>query len=182
MISTGNREVATLGAGCFWCVETVFNQLRGVENVVSGYSGGRRPNPTYQQVCTGTTGHAEVIQVTFEPGIISFREILEVFFTVHDPTTLNRQGADIGTQYRSAIFFHSEEQKSTAEEVIKEFDAKGIWDRPIVTELTPFSEFFPAESYHQQYYENNPNQGYCRAVIEPKVTKFKKQYFDKLKK
>jgi peptide-methionine (S)-S-oxide reductase len=182
MSFTENREVATLGAGCFWCIESVFDQLRGVEKVVSGYAGGRRPNPTYQQVCTGTTGHAEVVQVTFDPKIVSFKEILEIFFTIHDPTTLNRQGADVGTQYRSAIFYSSDEQKDIAEEVIKDFNSKGLWDRPIVTEVTPLTEFFPAEDYHQSYFEQNPNQPYCRAVIEPKVSKFRKQYFDKLKK
>ena len=182
MSSTENREIATLAAGCFWCIDTVYDQLRGVDKVVSGYSGGRRPNPTYQQVCTGTTGHAEVVQVTFDPGVISFKDILEIFFTIHDPTTLNRQGADIGSQYRSAIFYHSEEQKAVADAVIKEFDSKGLWDRPIVTEVTPFTEFFPAENYHQGYFEQNPNQPYCRAVIEPKVSKFRKQYFERLKK
>src|SRR5213596_3586774 len=169
-------EVATFAGGCFWCTEAVFDQLKGVVKVESGYSGGNVPNPSYEDVCTGDTGHAESIQVTFDPSVVSYADLLRIFFTVHDPTTLDRQGADVGTQYRSAIFFHSAEQKAIAEEVIKEFDAKGIWDRPIVTELTPFTEFFPAESYHQQYYENNPNQGYCRAVIEPKVTKFRKQY------
>jgi len=182
MSFTGNREIATLAAGCFWCIESVYDQLRGVEKVVSGYSGGRRPNPTYEQVCTGTTGHAEVVQVTFDPSIVSFKEMLEIFFTIHDPTTLNRQGADIGSQYRSAIFYHSEEQKAVAEAVIKEFDSKGLWDRPIVTEVTPLTEFFQAEGYHQRYFEQNPNQPYCRAVIEPKVSKFRKQYFDRLKK
>jgi peptide-methionine (S)-S-oxide reductase len=182
MSSTENREVATLAAGCFWCIESVYDQLRGVEKVVSGYSGGRRPNPTYEQVCTGTTGHAEVVQVTFDPGVVSFKDILEIFFTIHDPTTLNRQGADIGSQYRSAIFYHSEEQKAIAEAAIKEFDSNGLWDRPIVTEVTPFTEFFPAEDYHQGYFEQNPNQPYCRAVIEPKVSKFRKQYFERLKK
>ena len=182
MSSTENWEIATLAAGCFWCIESVYDQLRGVEKVVSGYSGGRRPNPTYEQVCTGTTGHAEVVQVTFDPSIVSFKEMLEIFFTIHDPTTLNRQGADIGSQYRSAIFYHSEEQKAVAEAVIEEFDSKGLWDRPIVTEVTQFTEFFPAEDYHQGYFEQNPNQPYCRAVIEPKVSKFRKQYFERLKK
>jgi peptide-methionine (S)-S-oxide reductase len=182
MSSTENREIATLAAGCFWCIESVYDQLRGVEQVVSGYSGGRLPNPTYEQVCTGTTGYAEVVQVTFDPSVVSFKDILEIFFTIHDPTTLNRQGADIGSQYRSAIFYHSEEQKAVAEAVIKEFDSKGLWDRPIVTEVTPFTEVFPAEDYHQGYFEQNPNQPYCRAVIEPKVSKFRKQYFDRLKK
>jgi peptide-methionine (S)-S-oxide reductase len=182
MSSTQNREVATLAAGCFWCIETVYDQLKGVEKVVSGYTGGMIPNPSYQQVCTGTTGHAEAVQVTFDPTVVSFREILEIFFTIHDPTTLNRQGGDIGTQYRSAVFYGSPEQKSVAEEVISDFSSKGLWDRAIVTEVTPVTEFYPAEDYHQGYYEQNPSQPYCRAVIEPKVAKFRKYYFDKLKK
>jgi peptide-methionine (S)-S-oxide reductase len=182
MSSTQNREVATLAAGCFWCIETVYDQLKGVEKVVSGYTGGMIPNPSYQQVCTGTTGHAEAIQVTFDPTVVSFREILEIFFTIHDPTTLNRQGGDIGTQYRSAIFYDSPEQKAIADEVISDLSSKGLWERPIVTEVAPVTEFFPAEDYHQGYYEQNPAQPYCRAVIEPKVAKFRKYYFDKLKK
>jgi peptide-methionine (S)-S-oxide reductase len=182
MSSTQNREVATLAAGCFWCIETVYDQLKGVDKVVSGYTAGIIPNPTYQQVCTGTTGHAEAVQVTFDPEVVSFREILEIFFTIHDPTTLNRQGGDIGTQYRSAIFYDSPEQKSIADEVIADLSSKGLWERPIVTEVTPVTEFFPAEDYHQGYYEQNPVQPYCRAVIEPKVAKFRKYYFDKLKK
>ena len=182
MSSTQNREVATLAAGCFWCIETVYDQLKGVEKVVSGYTGGMIPNPSYQQVCTGTTGHAEAVQVIFDPTVVSFREILEIFFTIHDPTTLNRQGGDIGTQYRSAIFYDSPEQKSIAEEVISDLSSKGLWERPIVTEVTPVTEFFPAEDYHQGYYEQNPGQPYCRAVIEPKVAKFRKYYFDKLMK
>jgi peptide-methionine (S)-S-oxide reductase len=182
MSSTQNREVATLAAGCFWCIDTVYDQLKGVEKVVSGYTGGMIPNPSYQQVCTGTTGHAEAVQVTFDPTVVSFREILEIFFTIHDPTTLNRQGGDIGTQYRSAIFYDSPEQKAIADEVISDLSSKELWDRPIVTEVTPMTEFFPAEDYHQRYYEQNPGQPYCRAVIEPKVAKFRKYYFDKLKK
>jgi peptide-methionine (S)-S-oxide reductase len=182
MSSTQNREVATLAAGCFWCIETVYDQLKGVEKVVSGYTGGMIPNPSYQQVCTGTTGHAEAVQVTFDPTVVSFKEVLEIFFTIHDPTTLNRQGGDIGTQYRSAIFYDSPEQKAIADEVILDLSSKGLWERPIVTEVTPMTEFFPAEDYHQGYYEQNPAQPYCRAVIEPKVAKFRKYYFDKLKK
>jgi peptide-methionine (S)-S-oxide reductase len=182
MSSTQNREVATLAAGCFWCIETVYDQLKGVEKVVSGYTGGMIPNPSYQQVCTGTTGHAEAVQVTFDPTVVSFREILEIFFTIHDPTTLNRQGGDIGTQYRSAIFYDSPEQKAIADEVISDLSSKGLWERPVVTEVTRMTEFFPAEDYHQGYYEQNPGQPYCRAVIEPKVAKFRKYYFDKLKK
>jgi peptide-methionine (S)-S-oxide reductase len=176
------HEVATLGAGCFWCVEAVFDDLRGVEDVVSGYAGGQAPNPTYQQVCSGTTGHAEVVQVTFDPQVVSFRELLEVFFTVHDPTTLNRQGGDVGTQYRSAVFYHTDEQRETAERVIKELNAARIWDAPIVTEVVPFAEFFPAEDYHQEYFANNPSQPYCRAVVAPKVAKFRQKYLERLKK
>ncbi|MDQ3308945.1 MAG: peptide-methionine (S)-S-oxide reductase MsrA [Gemmatimonadota bacterium] len=181
MDSSPNREVATLGAGCFWCVEAVFDELRGVETVESGYSGGQLPNPSYEQVCTGRTGHAEVIQITFDPEVVSFREVLEVFFTVHDPTTLNRQGADVGTQYRSAIFYHSPEQKATAEQVIAEMNQAGIWNDPIVTEVSEFSEFFPAGEYHRDYYRRNPNQGYCQIVIAPKVAKFRQKYLANLK-
>ncbi|CAN5850082.1 peptide-methionine (S)-S-oxide reductase MsrA [soil metagenome] len=181
MDSSPNREVATLGAGCFWCVEAVFDELRGVETVESGYSGGQVPNPSYEQVCTGRTGHAEVIQITFDLEVVSFREVLEVFFTVHDPTTLNRQGADVGTQYRSAIFYHSPEQKATAEQVIAEMNQAGIWNDPIVTEVSEFSEFFPAGEYHRDYYRRNPNQGYCQIVIAPKVAKFRQKYLANLK-
>lgn len=179
---TNQKEVATLGGGCFWCLEAVFTELRGVEKVESGYSGGMMTNPTYRQVCLGTTGHAEVLQVTFDPQVVSFKEILEVFFTIHDPTTLNSQGADMGTQYRSAIFYHTPEEKTIAEQVIKEITAAGIWDVPIVTEVAPFKAFYPAEDYHQEYYKNNPEQPYCQVVIAPKVAKFRKQYLAKLKK
>jgi peptide-methionine (S)-S-oxide reductase len=182
MNSTGKKEVATLAGGCFWCLEAVYNDLRGVEKVVSGYSGGRVANPSYEQVCTGKTGHAEVIQITFDPQVISFKELLEVFFTIHDPTTLNRQGADHGTQYRSAVFYHSPEQKEVADKVIADITAAKIWKDPIVTEVTKFDVFYAAEEYHQRYYELNPNQGYCRMVIEPKVIKFRKQFMSKLKK
>jgi peptide-methionine (S)-S-oxide reductase len=175
------NEVATLAGGCFWCLEAVFDDLKGVEDVVSGYSGGKTPNPTYKQVCTGATGHAEVVQVTFAPTQISYRDLLEVFFTIHDPTTLNRQGADVGTQYRSAIFYHSPEQKAIAEQVIGELNAEKIWNRPIVTELTPFTSFYPAEDYHQEYFTNNPFQPYCQIVIAPKIAKFRKQYLERLK-
>jgi peptide-methionine (S)-S-oxide reductase len=181
MIENEKREVATLAGGCFWCLEAVFKDLRGVEKVESGYSGGGLPNPTYYQVCEGTTGHAEVIQITFDPEVVSFKELLQVFFTIHDPTTLNRQGADVGTQYRSAIFYHSPEQKAIAEGTIEELNAAEIWDAPIVTEVSPLTEFYKAEDYHQQYYDQNPNQPYCRAVIAPKVAKFRKQYLEKLK-
>ncbi|HEY9204793.1 MAG TPA: peptide-methionine (S)-S-oxide reductase MsrA [Candidatus Methanoperedens sp.] len=176
------REIATLGGGCFWCLEAIFNELRGVEKVVSGYSGGSMPDPSYQEVCTGTTGHAEAVQVTFDPGIISFKELLEVFFTVHDPTALNRQGADVGTQYRSVIFYHTPEQKKNAKEVVAEIEAAKIWDAPVVTEITPFKAFYPAEKYHQEYFLYNPDQPYCRVVIEPKVAKFRKRFLTKLKK
>ncbi|HVF55625.1 MAG TPA: peptide-methionine (S)-S-oxide reductase MsrA [Pyrinomonadaceae bacterium] len=181
MSSDGNREIATLAGGCFWCLEAVFKDLNGVEKVVSGYAGGRLPEPTYQQVCSGTTGHAEVVQVTFDPAIVSFKELLEVFFTIHDPTTLNRQGGDIGTQYRSAIFYHTPEQKAVAEALIAG-EAAGIWDAPIVTEVVPLTEFYPAEDYHQDYFEKNPNQPYCRAVIAPKVSKFRAHYLNRLKR
>src|SRR5689334_11961227 len=162
-----NKEIATLGGGCFWCVETVFNQLRGVDSAISGYAGGHTVNPSYKEVCYGDTCHAEVVQVTFDPQVISYREILEVFFTIHDPTTLNRQGADVGTQYRSVIFYHSPEQRATAEQVIAELSAAGLWPDPIVTEVTAATEVYPAEEYHQEYFVNNPNQPYCRMVVEP---------------
>ena len=176
-----NLETATLGAGCFWCVEAVFDDLRGVEDVVSGYSGGNKDNPTYQEVCSESTGHAEVVRLMFDPQIIDFRDILRVFFTVHDPTQLNRQGNDIGTSYRSAIFYHNDEQRQAAEEVIKEITDEGIYDKPIVTEVTAFDKFWPAENYHQEYFANNPNQPYCAAVVAPKVAKFRKKFVDRLK-
>jgi peptide-methionine (S)-S-oxide reductase len=176
---SSRTEVATLGGGCFWCLEAIYEDLRGVEKVESGYSGGTVPNPTYRQVCSGTTGHAEVVQVTFDPDVVSFREILEVFFTIHDPTTLNRQGADVGTQYRSAIFYHDEEQRRVAEEVIAELE--GLWPDPIVTEVTPFDAYYGAEDYHQEYYRNNSYQPYCQVVIAPKVSKFRARYLEKLK-
>jgi peptide-methionine (S)-S-oxide reductase len=174
-------EVATLAGGCFWCLEAVFDELKGVVDVVSGYSGGKLPNPSYEAVCTGRTGHAEVIQVTFDPAIISFRDLLDVFFTIHDPTTLNRQGGDVGTQYRSAIYYHSPEQKAIAEQAIAEVNASQMWDHPIVTEVTPIDKFYAAEDYHQQFFARNPYQGYCRAIIAPKVAKFRKHYMQKLK-
>ncbi len=177
-----SRELATLAGGCFWCLEAIFSELRGVEKVVSGYSGGSVPDPSYREVCTGTTGHAETVQITFDPQIISFRELLEVFFTIHDPTTLNRQGADAGTQYRSAIFYHTPEQARTAQKVITEFESTKIWNAPIVTEVTPFRAIYPAEDEHQEYFRHNPDQPYCRIVIEPKVAKFRKQFFAKLHK
>ena len=175
------REVATLAGGCFWCLEAAFQDLKGVENVQSGYAGGRVANPSYEDVCTGTTGHAEVVQITFDPQVVTFEDLLHVFFTIHDPTTLNRQGADVGTQYRSAIFYHSPEQKATAERVIAELQAQKLWDEPVVTELEPLTAFYPAEEYHRDYFRRNPNQGYCRAVIAPKVAKVRKLYLDRLK-
>jgi peptide-methionine (S)-S-oxide reductase len=175
-------EVATLGGGCFWCLEAVYDQLRGVTDVVSGYSGGQVPHPSYEQVCGGRTGHAEVVQVTFDPSVVTFRQILEVFFTIHDPTTLNRQGADVGPQYRSAIFYHTPEQKTTAEQVITDLTARKLWDRKVVTEIAPFEEFYPAEAYHQEYFARNPNQGYCQFVVAPKVAKFRKEYLAQLKR
>jgi peptide-methionine (S)-S-oxide reductase len=174
-------EVATLAGGCFWCLEAVFEQLRGVTKVVSGYTGGKVPNPSYQAVCSGATGHAEVTQITFDPAVISFRDLLDIFFTIHDPTTLNRQGADDGTQYRSAIFYHTAGQRSEAERIIKELEAAKLWDDPIVTEIVPLETFYPAEGYHQEYYRRNTNQPYCRAVIAPKVAKLRSKYFEKLK-
>jgi peptide-methionine (S)-S-oxide reductase len=174
-------EKATLAGGCFWCLEAVFEELKGIERVESGYSGGHVENPTYEQVCTGTTGHAEVVQLTFDPEVISYREILEVFFTIHDPTTLNRQGHDVGTQYRSSIFYHDEEQRRTAEEVLSELESEGVWGAPIVTEIVPFEAFYPAEEYHREYFRNHPEQPYCQVVIAPKVAKFRKQYLEKLK-
>jgi peptide-methionine (S)-S-oxide reductase len=176
------REIATLAGGCFWCLEAVFDELRGVEDVVSGYSGGSTPNPSYEMVCTGTTGHAEAVQITFDSNIISFKQILQVFFTIHDPTTLNRQGPDTGTQYRSAIFYHTPEQKAIAEQLIAELESSRVWDHPIVTEVKPFERFYPAETYHQEYFRRNPDQAYCRIVIAPKVAKFRQHFLEKLKK
>ena len=174
-------ETATLGGGCFWCLEAIFKELRGVENVVSGYSGGSVPDPTYVEVSTGTTGHAEAVQITFDPEIISFRELLQIFFTFHDPTTLNRQGADVGTQYRSVIFYNTPEQRDMARKVIADLEAEKIWDAPIVTQVVQFTAFYPAEEYHQDYFMRNPHQPYCRAVIAPKVVKLRRQFLAKLK-
>jgi peptide-methionine (S)-S-oxide reductase len=179
--NTPKYHLATLAGGCFWCLEAVYLQLKGVEKVESGYSGGTIPHPSYQAVCTGQTGHAEVVQITFDPQIISYRDLLQVFFTIHDPTTLNRQGADVGTQYRSAIYYHDSVQMQTAREVIAEIEASKIWDHPIVTEVQPLEAFYKAEEYHQNYYERNPYQGYCQVVIAPKVAKFRKMYIDRLK-
>ncbi|MFZ5942440.1 MAG: peptide-methionine (S)-S-oxide reductase MsrA [Bacteroidota bacterium] len=176
-----NTETVTLGGGCFWCTEAVFSRLKGVTSVTPGYSGGVVKNPTYKEVCSGLTGHAEVIQVVFDPAVISFRDLLEVFFSTHDPTTLNRQGADTGTQYRSVIFYHTEEQEETARNVIDALNREKVWSTPVVTEVSPFTSFYPAEDYHKAYYANNPNAGYCRMVIKPKVEKLEKVFGDKLR-
>ncbi len=175
-------STATLGGGCFWCLEAVFEQLRGVERVESGYAGGAIPRPTYQQVCTGTTDHAEVVQITFDPKIIGYRDILEIFFAIHDPTTLNRQGADRGSQYRSVIFYHDDQQRQIARQLIAELKAAGTWKDPIVTQVVPFQAFYRAEDYHQSYYRTNPGQPYCLAVVGPKVAKFRKQFANRLRK
>jgi peptide-methionine (S)-S-oxide reductase len=175
-------EIATLGGGCFWCIDTIFRELKGVEKVESGYAGGRMPNPTYRDVCSGMTGHAEVVQVTFDPSVLSFRDLLGVFFTVHDPTTPDRQGADVGTQYRSIVLYHSDAQRDTAKQVIDELNTKKVWDDPIVTQVVPFTTFYSAETYHQDYYSQNQNQPYCQIVIAPKVAKFRKTYLDRLRK
>lgn len=174
-------ELATFGGGCFWCVEAIFDRISGVQKVESGYAGGQVVNPSYKQVTTGKTGHAEVIQISFNPDQVSYLEILEIFFKTHDPTTLNKQGADVGTQYRSIILFHNDEQKKQAEKVIEELDGAGIWRKPIVTQVEPYLVFYKAENYHQEYYENNSNQGYCRVVIQPKIEKLEKIFSDKLK-
>ena len=181
-MTNDNLETATLAAGCFWCVEAVFDDLEGVADVVSGYSGGHTENPTYQQVCSETTGHAEVVQIRFDPTVLSYADLLRVYFAVHDPTQLNRQGNDIGTSYRSAIFYHSDEQRRTAEEIIAEITAERLYDNPIVTEVVPFDKFWPAEDYHQEYFANNPSQPYCAAVVAPKVAKFRQKFLTRLKK
>ncbi len=175
-------EQATLAGGCFWCLEAVYEELRGVQKVVSGYAGGSVPNPSYEAVCTGTTGHAEVVQITFDPAVASYRDLLEIFFTIHDPTTLNRQGGDVGTQYRSAVFTHSLEQKAVAERVIAEVAAAGVWDAPVVTEVVPLRTFYPAEDYHQGYFRRNPAQPYCAFTVAPKVAKFRKKFLERLKR
>jgi len=175
-------KIATLAGGCFWCLEAVYDEVKGVQSVESGYAGGHVENPSYKEVCTGRTGHAEVVQVTFDDEVVSYRDLLNVFFGIHDPTTLNRQGADVGTQYRSAIFYHDEEQKQIAEEVIKDLEAQKIWDNPIVTALEKMEAFYMAEDYHQEYFVNNRFQPYCMAVVAPKVSKFRKHYMDMLKK
>ena len=177
-----NLQTATLAGGCFWCLEAVYDEIKGVQSVESGYAGGHIDNPSYREVCNGTTGHAEVVQVHFDPNVVSYRDLLNVFFAIHDPTTLNRQGADVGTQYRSAIFYHDEEQKRIAEELIKELNTQEIWDRPIVTQVEKLDKFYMAEDYHQEYFARNPYQPYCMAVVAPKVSKFRKHFLELLKK
>jgi peptide-methionine (S)-S-oxide reductase len=176
-----NQEIATLAGGCFWCLEAVYDQLAGVHSVESGYMGGQSPNPTYEAVCMGRTGHAEVVQLRFDPAVVTFREILEVFFAIHDPTTLNRQGNDVGTQYRSAIFYHSPEQKAVAESVLASLAQEQVFPKPLVTELSPAAQFYAAEEYHQEYFARNPSQPYCSYVVGPKLAKFRKQFVSKLK-
>ena len=182
MTASARAEVATLAGGCFWCLEAIFREVDGVEHVISGYTGGTTVNPTYQEVCTNTTGHAEAVQLTFNPGKISYREILQIFFSVHDPTTLNQQGEDVGTQYRSAIFYHNDRQRAIAEELIRELNEAHLWNKPIVTQVTPLDKFYPAEDYHREYFSRHPEQAYCQAVISPKVNKFRKQWTKRLKK
>ncbi|MFW9906648.1 MAG: peptide-methionine (S)-S-oxide reductase MsrA [Candidatus Thorarchaeota archaeon] len=181
MTNQNKNEIATLGGGCFWCLEAVYQDIQGVETVISGYSGGKIVNPSYEAVCSGTTGHAEVVQITFNPKLISFKEILKIFFTTHDPTQLNRQGNDVGSQYRSVIFYHSEQQEEEARNIIHELEKDAIWPDPIVTEVTAFTEFFPAEEYHQEYFKKNPNQPYCQFIILPKMKKLREKYANKLK-
>jgi len=181
MSNTGEREVATLGGGCFWCLDAIYRQLRGVERVESGYAGGTTPNPSYREVCGGRTGHAEVVQITFDPMEISYRDLLDVFFTIHDPTTKDRQGGDMGPQYRSVILTHSDAQARVAREAIADVTAEKIWDDPIVTEIVPFTKFYPAEDYHQDYFANNARQPYCQIVIAPKVAKFRRKFLEKMR-
>jgi peptide-methionine (S)-S-oxide reductase len=182
MTAQQGRELATLGGGCFWCLEAVFKDLKGVESVVSGYAGGHVDHPSYEQVCGRRTGHAEVVQISFDPAVVSYRDLLDVFFTIHDPTTKDRQGADVGPQYRSIVLYHSPEQNTAAEQAIADLDAKGVWHAPIVTEIVPLETFYPAESYHQDYFEQNPRQRYCQIVIAPKVAKFRKEHLARLKR
>jgi peptide-methionine (S)-S-oxide reductase len=180
-MSGARTELATLGGGCFWCLEAVYLRVEGVHGVRSGYAGGARPNPTYQQVCSGATGHAEVVEVAFDPDVIPYEEVLEIFFAIHDPTTPNRQGADVGTQYRSVIFHHSERQREVAERLVRELNAQGIWDAPIVTEIEPLETFWPAEDHHQDYFRRNPTQPYCQVVVAPKVAKFRRRFAHRLR-
>ena len=182
MTTTACKEIATLAGGCFWCLEAVYDEIKGVLSVESGYMGGRKPDPTYEQVCSGTTGHAEVVQITFDPAVVSYKELLEVFFVIHDPTTLDRQGNDVGTQYRSAIFYHSPEQKQVAEQTMRELGAEKVYDTAIVTQLLPAERFYPAEGYHQEYFQRNQNQPYCQFVVAPKVSKFRRKFLDKVKR
>ena len=182
MTQNPNLETATLAGGCFWCLEAVYDQLKGVEDVVSGYAGGHVVNPSYEQVCNANTGHAEVIQIKYDPSVVSYNDLLDVFFTIHDPTTLNRQGNDVGPQYRSAIFYHTPEQQAAANAKIAEYNGKGIWSNPIVTEVTPINHYYEAEDYHQEYFEKHPYQGYCMMVVAPKVAKFRKHFISQLKK
>ncbi len=179
---SADEQIATLAGGCFWCLEAVYDELHGVDEVVSGYAGGHVPNPSYEAVCSESTGHAEVVQITFAPDVVSYKELLEVFFTIHDPTTLNRQGNDVGTQYRSAVYYHNDEQRLVAEEVIKEMTAEDVWGDPIVTEITALDTFYEAEEYHQNYFKKHPFQPYCMVVVKPKVSKFRKKFVSKLKK
>jgi len=181
-MTTAGREVATLAGGCFWCLEAVYDEVKGVESVESGYMGGHNARPTYEQVCSGETGHAEVVQVTFDPSIVSYKELLEVFFVIHDPTTRDRQGNDVGTQYRSAIFYHSADQKRVAEQTIRELDAQKVFDAPIVTQLQPAETFYPAENYHQEYFQRNSSQPYCQFVVAPKLAKFRRKFLDRVKR
>lgn len=176
------NEMVTLGGGCFWCLEAVYDELKGVESVVSGYAGGHVAHPSYEHVCSEETGHAEVVQISFDADTVSFSDLLDVFFTIHDPTTLNRQGGDVGTQYRSAIFYHDAEQEAVAHQTISALAADGVWNAPIVTEVVALEQFYAAEDYHQKYFKRNPNQGYCQVVVAPKVAKFRKQYFERLRK
>ena len=178
---SNDSQIATLGGGCFWCVEALYDDINGVVQVISGYSGGLNPNPTYEQVCTGTTGHAEVVQITFEPNVITYNELLQIFFTIHDPTTLDRQGADVGSQYRSIIFYHNTYQKTVAEKMIRKTNEEKFWEHPVVTQVAAFTNFYSAEDYHQDYYKRNPSQGYCKVVIDPKIAAFRKKYLAKLK-
>jgi peptide-methionine (S)-S-oxide reductase len=182
MTAQQGRELATLGGGCFWCLEAVFKDLKGVESVVSGYAGGHVDHPSYEQVCGRRTGHAEVVQISFDPAVVSYRDLLDVFFTIHDSDHQDRQGADVGPQYRSIILYHSPEQKTAAEQAIANLDAKGVWHAPIVTEVVPLERFYPGEAYHQDYFEQNPRQSYCQMVIAPKVAKFRKEFLAKLKR
>lgn len=182
MSATAGKEVATLAGGCFWCLEAVYDEVKGVDSVESGYMGGRKPNPSYEEVCSGETGHAEVVQIAFDPKVVSYKELLEVFFVIHDPTTLNRQGNDAGTQYRSAIFYHSPEQKRVAEQTIRELESEKLFDTQIVTQVVPAEAFYPAENYHQEYFQRNQGQPYCQFVVAPKVAKFRRKFLDKVKR